>query len=168
MFDGRYQTTTLVQLVATLDFYEECRQRVKTTDVLIIDEISMVSCHLFDQVEAVCRSLRDPNLAFGGLQLIVAGDFLQLQPVPSPFIPGNCHIFAIVYMFHHVVYFLPSASIAKGCSSFFPKSCLSGGRAGSGEPYSFVSNKFTNTNGCSMLIFCTLIGQFGLVSLLCI
>ena len=86
LFDGRYETTTLVRLVSTLDL---CRERVRGIDVLIIDEISMISRHVFDQVEAVCRGLRNSSLLFGRVQLIVAGDFFQLQPVPSPFIPGK-------------------------------------------------------------------------------
>ncbi|XP_076982767.1 ATP-dependent DNA helicase PIF1 [Tamandua tetradactyla] len=48
---------------------------------LIIDEISMVEADLFDKLEAVARAVRQQNKPFGGIQLIICGDFLQLPPV---------------------------------------------------------------------------------------
>jgi ATP-dependent DNA helicase PIF1 len=49
-------------------------------DILIIDEISMLSPELFDKLELVARSLRG-NKPFGGIQLILTGDFFQLPNV---------------------------------------------------------------------------------------
>ena len=54
--------------------------RVIKTDVLIIDEVSMLSCKLFEQVETVC-SLKNQGILFGGIQIILSGDFYQLPPV---------------------------------------------------------------------------------------
>ncbi|CAO1638299.1 unnamed protein product [Parajaminaea phylloscopi] len=52
------------------------------TQVLIVDEISMVEPDLLDKLDAVGRALRkSPNKAFGGLQLVITGDFFQLPPV---------------------------------------------------------------------------------------
>ncbi|XP_047718411.1 ATP-dependent DNA helicase PIF1 isoform X6 [Prionailurus viverrinus] len=48
---------------------------------LVIDEISMVEADLFDKLEAVARAIRQQNKPFGGIQLIICGDFLQLPPV---------------------------------------------------------------------------------------
>ncbi|XP_066453984.1 ATP-dependent DNA helicase PIF1 [Eleutherodactylus coqui] len=48
---------------------------------LIIDEISMVEGEFFDKLEAVARVVRGRDEPFGGIQLIVCGDFLQLPPV---------------------------------------------------------------------------------------
>ena len=49
---------------------------------LIIDEISMVDSTYFDKLEAVARAVRKKeNILFGGIQLILSGDFLQLPPV---------------------------------------------------------------------------------------
>ena len=53
----------------------------KTCKHLIIDEISMIDSELFDKIEAVARALRKSDRPFGGIQLIVCGDFLQLPPV---------------------------------------------------------------------------------------
>ncbi|XP_041133433.1 ATP-dependent DNA helicase PIF1-like [Polyodon spathula] len=48
---------------------------------LIIDEVSMVEGEFFDKLEAIARSIRRSSEPFGGIQLIVCGDFLQLPPV---------------------------------------------------------------------------------------
>ncbi|XP_046969470.1 ATP-dependent DNA helicase PIF1 [Vanessa cardui] len=48
---------------------------------LIIDEISMVDGMYFEKLEAVARHVRKNDKPFGGIQLILCGDFLQLPPV---------------------------------------------------------------------------------------
>ncbi len=48
---------------------------------LVIDEISMVGAEFFDKMEGVARAVRKSREAFGGIQLVVCGDFLQLPPV---------------------------------------------------------------------------------------
>lgn len=58
--------------------------RWKKTQILIIDEISMLSPDLFDKLEEIARIVRGNDLPFGGLQLILTGDFLQLPAVGSP------------------------------------------------------------------------------------
>ncbi len=52
-------------------------------DLLIVDEVSMMSQKLFDILDAVGRIARNPNQPFGGLQLLFSGDFYQLPPVPD-------------------------------------------------------------------------------------
>ncbi|GAW06344.1 ATP-dependent DNA helicase PIF1 [Lentinula edodes] len=57
-------------------------QRWKKTKVLIIDEVSMVDGHLFQQLHDIAVTLRKPTpKPFGGIQIIVTGDFFQLPPV---------------------------------------------------------------------------------------
>lgn len=66
---------------------EECRDRWRRAKVLVIDEISMIDGELFDKLDYVAREVRrrgdnDNHMqCFGGLQLIVTGDFFQLPPV---------------------------------------------------------------------------------------
>ena len=48
---------------------------------LIIDEISMIDADFFDKLEAVARSIKKNDRPFGGIHLILSGDFLQLPPV---------------------------------------------------------------------------------------
>lgn len=59
------------------------RNRWKDLEVLIIDEISMLSPELFDKLEALARRIRRNEKPFGGIQLILSGDFLQLPCVNS-------------------------------------------------------------------------------------
>jgi len=54
---------------------------VRKAQVLIIDEISMLSAQTFSLVDAVCRKLRKNPLPFGSLQVICVGDFFQLPPI---------------------------------------------------------------------------------------
>jgi hypothetical protein len=58
-------------------------KRIKKAKVLIIDEISMLDGSVFDLIERVCRKVRKGNLPFGGLQVVVVGDFFQLPPVAN-------------------------------------------------------------------------------------
>ena len=58
-------------------------ERLKETSVLIIDEISMLHAKQLDMVNQVLKHARKNELAFGGLQVVVAGDFFQLPPIGS-------------------------------------------------------------------------------------
>ena len=49
--------------------------------MLIVDEISMIDDQLFDMLEEIARTVRNDIRPFGGLQLIICGDFYQLPPV---------------------------------------------------------------------------------------
>ncbi len=54
---------------------------IKSLDLLVIDEISMVRADLLDAVDAVLRRYRDRQKPFGGIQLLMIGDIQQLAPV---------------------------------------------------------------------------------------
>ena len=54
---------------------------IKSTDLLVIDEISMVRCDLLDGIDSVLRRYRDRNRPFGGIQVLMIGDLQQLSPV---------------------------------------------------------------------------------------
>jgi ATP-dependent DNA helicase PIF1 len=56
-------------------------QQWKKCKHLIIDEVSMVDGNYFKKLEAVAKSVRGNDKPFGGIQLIMTGDFLQLPPV---------------------------------------------------------------------------------------
>ena len=58
------------------------KQRIlRTLDLLVIDEISMVRADLLDSVDMVLRRYRDRSKPFGGVQLLLIGDLQQLPPV---------------------------------------------------------------------------------------
>ncbi|WP_204346233.1 helix-turn-helix domain-containing protein [Psychroserpens algicola] len=54
---------------------------IKSIDLLVIDEISMVRADLLDGIDKTLRRFRNKNLVFGGLQLLMIGDLQQLSPV---------------------------------------------------------------------------------------
>ena len=58
------------------------REIIEKTDVLIIDEISMLHDFRLDMIDEVCRAVRKaPDEPFGGIQVIMSGDFFQLPPI---------------------------------------------------------------------------------------
>lgn len=56
-------------------------KRYNATDVLVIDEVSMLHGKRLDMVNKVCRLLRQSERPFGGLQVVLVGDLFQLPPV---------------------------------------------------------------------------------------
>lgn len=61
------------------------KKRLREANVLIIDEVSMLSREAFDCAEMIARNLRETNEPWGGMRLIVVGDFAQLPPVSQGF-----------------------------------------------------------------------------------
>ncbi|MHB8191037.1 MAG: HRDC domain-containing protein [Ferrimicrobium sp.] len=56
-------------------------RRYVTTDVLVIDEISMLSGSFLDMLDSLARAIRGADIPFGGLQLVLTGDMFQLPPI---------------------------------------------------------------------------------------
>jgi len=56
-------------------------KRIQEAKVLIIDEISMLHAYQLDLVDDICRRVRTGLGPFGGLQVVLCGDFFQLPPV---------------------------------------------------------------------------------------
>jgi ATP-dependent DNA helicase PIF1 len=54
---------------------------IKKTDVLVIDEISMMHDFRLDMIDEITRTVREIDAPFGGLQVILCGDFFQLPPI---------------------------------------------------------------------------------------
>lgn len=57
------------------------KEIIEKTDVLIIDEISMLHDYRLDMVDEACRLVRKKDIPFGGIQIIMSGDFFQLPPI---------------------------------------------------------------------------------------
>ena len=53
----------------------------KDVDILIIDEVSMMSTKIFELLDLIGKKIRNNNNPFGGIQIIFSGDFYQLPPV---------------------------------------------------------------------------------------
>ncbi len=67
--------------LAVLSKRKQLVLRFQTTDVLVIDEISMLSGRFLDMVDSLAKALRGDPQPFGGLQIILVGDMFQLPPV---------------------------------------------------------------------------------------
>jgi hypothetical protein len=66
------------------EYSKEKRNIIRTLDLLVIDEISMVRCDLLDAIDYVMRRFREHDKPFGGVQLLMIGDLQQLTPVITP------------------------------------------------------------------------------------
>lgn len=85
-----HQYSGLGSASKNLDFYvdrvkknKNIRNRWRKTKTLIIDEISMISEEFFEKLDLLGQKIRRSQLPFGGIQVILSGDFLQLPPVKS-------------------------------------------------------------------------------------
>lgn len=57
------------------------QKRIKKTKILIIDEVSMLHGKRLDSINKICQAIRKNNSPFGGMQVVLSGDFFQLPPV---------------------------------------------------------------------------------------
>ena len=65
-------------------FYRKFLQnRLKNLQVLIVDEVSMVSPALFQSMDKILKAFKHSREPFGGVQIILSGDFFQLPPISS-------------------------------------------------------------------------------------
>lgn len=74
------------QVIAHVHKNREALDRWKSTDILVIDEISMFGMNLWNLMDEIARTLRQNQLPFGGIQVVACGDFLQLPPVKDRWI----------------------------------------------------------------------------------
>jgi len=73
-------------LLATVKRSHKATLRWRTTQCLVVDEVSMLSATLFESIDYVARNLRGIHEApFGGMQLVFCGDFGQLPPVKAKY-----------------------------------------------------------------------------------
>ena len=74
---------TIESIVARIMKNRFAKALWKETDILVIDEVSMMSKKLFEMLDAIGKAIRKNSKPFGGIQLIFSGDFYQLPPVGS-------------------------------------------------------------------------------------
>lgn len=76
-------TSSVESIVKKIYTRPQLRKRWTDLEILIIDEISMLSPQLFDKLENIARRVRRNDEPFGGIQLILSGDFCQLPCINS-------------------------------------------------------------------------------------
>jgi len=72
---------TIEQLVTKIKKNKFAKALWKSTDILVVDEVSMLSLKLFNVLNAIGKAVRNNPQPFGGIQLVFSGDFFQLPPV---------------------------------------------------------------------------------------
>ncbi|KAH6605136.1 dna helicase pif1 [Trichoderma cornu-damae] len=77
---GKEDAPTLVRKIRR---NPKAKTRWLRTKCLVIDEVSMVDGDLFDKLSQIGRTIRNNGRPWGGIQLIITGDFFQLPPVPD-------------------------------------------------------------------------------------
>lgn len=69
------------------DYIKTCMKKSRVPwnqlNVILIDEISMVHPNLFTMFDKICRLHKNKDIPFGGIQLIMLGDYFQLAPIPE-------------------------------------------------------------------------------------
>ncbi|RLI46261.1 hypothetical protein DRO61_09480, partial [Candidatus Bathyarchaeota archaeon] len=76
----------VAKLVSKVMSNSGAKKRWTETEILIIDEVSMLGGNFFDKLDFIGRSIRQREMdPMGGIQLIISGDFLQLPPVKDEF-----------------------------------------------------------------------------------
>jgi ATP-dependent DNA helicase PIF1 len=72
---------TIEQMITKIKKNKFSKTTWKKTQILVVDEVSMLSLKLFTILNEIGKAVRGNNKPFGGIQLIFAGDFFQLPPV---------------------------------------------------------------------------------------
>lgn len=76
-----YGTGSVESIVHKIFSWAWLRKRWLSLECLIVDEVSMLDPDLFDKIEEIARLVRNDKRPFGGIQLVLSGDFLQLPVV---------------------------------------------------------------------------------------
>lgn len=74
-------TGPLAKIQQKVLYNKKAVKRWKKTNILIVDEVSMMSKKIFDTIEHIARQTRKNPGLFGGMQIVFCGDFFQLPPV---------------------------------------------------------------------------------------
>lgn len=75
---GEKETDVLIRNIKKKNHIVE---RLRMLDILVIDEISMMSASIFEKIEEILKTIRRIRKPFGGVQVVLLGDLLQLLPI---------------------------------------------------------------------------------------
>ena len=109
MSDGELPPAPMIQRNGNTAQRKMAKEKIKmlrSLDLLIIDEISMVRADLLDAVDDVLRRYRNHSLPFGGVQLLMIGDLQQLPPVVKN------EEWGLLNQYYNTPYFFASKALA--------------------------------------------------------
>ena len=72
-------------LVKKITKIEKLKRKWRDTNILVVDEVSMLPADLFDKLNRIAKRVRKRSEPFGGMQLVFGGDFLQLPCIKGDF-----------------------------------------------------------------------------------
>ncbi len=77
------------EIVARVQKNKKAARNWRSIDLLIIDEVSMLSKRFFEMIDSIAKKIRNNDSPFGGIQVIVSGDFYQIPPVADRGVPDS-------------------------------------------------------------------------------
>ncbi len=83
-FVDRNEAINIPNLLPHFKYRRDKLKLLRTLEILIIDEVSMLRCDVLDMMDLALRTARKSPLRFGGLQMLFIGDLYQLPPVVRP------------------------------------------------------------------------------------
>ncbi len=83
---------------------KEKRDLIKSLELIVIDEVSMLRADLLDKIDDALRHYRRDNRPFGGVQMVLMGDVLQLPPIDSKELEPLKGHYEGLYFFNSKVY----------------------------------------------------------------
>ena len=81
---GEHPAQYYVDYILTSKKLSEVRKRIKKCKILAIDEVSMISADLMNKLDRIFKAVRRSTEPFGGIQMVLFGDFFQLPPISKP------------------------------------------------------------------------------------
>ena len=81
LIDKRYESTNKKGTDRNYTRVENINKKLGDATLLIIDEVSMMGCYKFNEIDEMLRKAKNCNLPFGGLDVLLCGDFAQLPAV---------------------------------------------------------------------------------------
>lgn len=84
-FLGLGISRNLVDIIKNLEKFKKKLKIIQNLQTLIIDEISMMDNELFDIINDLLKYIKKNNKVFGGIQVILVGDFYQLPPISNDY-----------------------------------------------------------------------------------
>jgi len=99
------EAVNIQHLMPHFKYRREKLKLLRSLDILIVDEVSMLRCDVMDMMDLALRSARRSTQQFGGVQLLLIGDLYQLPPVVKE------HSENILYRYYSSPFFFDSHAI---------------------------------------------------------